>query len=639
MAITHVLGPNPKWYFVNNNGKPLAGGKFNTYSSLNNSMRKNVFSTPSDDFPLPNPATIDANGTLGPFWFRFDSLAPTDGYLIIVTDANGQVIWTADDYFASGGGGGGSTTVLDINNLINNNVMWRHAGSISPVPTFSIIAPSNHANLVSNENLVGKSIVDRACPDIVFIKNNQSGTDIITFPRFTLGDEPIVNDTAPVDYFNYTCSVAGTETSKFLQFPVSAKVQNLQNQDVIGSFWARFNGGSGNALTLQWFQFYGDGAGATPALIQQINVPFVLNADGLWHKYNYQDTVPDVSAANLGAPNSQGPNDALFLRITFPVSVTTNIDFTKPTMYLGTALPDMDFVNYDNIESVAALPRTGDVRISMNSFVPFGWVPCNDGVLSNGDGAIVRPTLIPVSRNNIDTYPLYYLIWNLTSGYSSFAPIYDSAGALSTRGADAIADFAAGKQLQLTRMLGRVLAGGNANLTASQTFSADAGTDLLTVTDATQFPTGTPVLVTNTGGALPTPLATLNVPNVYYSIYVSTTTIRLAASLDNAQSGAFTDISSAGSGTQTIQTAVGTYFGQGYHVLTIPELPAHNHPGSIAQFASGQNYSAPRQPFVLHNDINSGISVNHNLTIASQGSNSGHNTMQPTAFMNVMLKL
>ncbi len=621
---TFALGPNPKWYFVNNNGKPLAGGLFNTYSNLNNSVRKNVYTTPSLDFPLPNPAVIDANGTLGPFFFAYDSTNPDDGYLIVVTDANGQVIWTMDDYFGAGGSGGGSTTtVLDINNLINNNVFWRHSDGVTPVPTFTVIAPGNHANLVAN------GTINTASPDIIFVKNNQSGTDAITFPLFSpLGFEIDAEDPTPVDYFNYTCTIAGTETTKYLQFPVSAKVQNLSNKDVVGSFWARST--TSNVLTLQWFQFYGDGTGASPSITPIINS---FNLTPTWTKYNWSDTVPDVTTKTLGAPNFQGPNDGLFLRFSFPLAATSNIDITKLTMYLGTNLPDTDYINYDNIDSVVAIPRTGDVRMALNSFVPFGWVPCNDGVLSNGDGAIVAPTAVPVSRNNIDTYPLYNLIWNLTSGYSSFAPIFDNAGTLTTRGVSAISDFENGKQLQLTRMLGRVLAGGNPNLTASQTFTANAATDELTVTDGTQFPTGTPILVTNTGGALPTPLATANVPNIYYSIFINATTLKLAQSVDLAQAGTALDITSAGSGTNTIQTAVGTYFGEGFHQLSINELPAHSHTinGGVNSFMR----TGGGGPNVGTGGTASGTSAATDTT----GNNFGHNTMQPTGFVNVMLKL
>lgn len=623
---TFVLGPNPKWYFVNNNGKPLAGGLFNTYSSLNNQVRKPVYTTASGLFPWPNPIPIDANGTLGPLYFAFDSTQiPQDGYLIIVTDALGQVIWTIDDYFGAGGSGGGdTTTVVSIENLINNNIFWRHSASISPVPILSVIAPSNHANLVGN------GTTTTAAPDIIFVKNNQSSTDQITFPLFTpLGNIPFGTDPTPIDYFNYTCTVPGTETIKYLQFPITAKVQNLSQQDVIGSFWAKSS--TSGTITLKWLQYFGDGAGASTADNSIINT---FNLTPTWTKFPFSATVPDVDTKVLGAPNFQGPNDALFLRFEFTL-LATSIDLTKPTMYLGTGLPQTSFINYDNIDSVIALPRTGDVRTSMNSFIPFGWVPCNDGVLSNGDGAIVPPTnpTVPVARNNIDTYPLYSLIWNMTSGYSSFAPIYTNAGVLTTRGASAILDFSAGKQLSLTKMLGRVLSGTNPTLIASQTFTANTVTDTITVTDSTQFPRGTPVLLTTTG-SLPTPLDTLNVPAIYYAVPVnpsSGTTLNLASSEDNALAGIFMDITGVGVGVQTIQSAIGTYFGQGLHQLTVPEMPSHAHTARV--FSGGPG------PVNRFSNFNTADPQSGTAQTEDTGSSLAHNTMQPTAFLNVMLKL
>jgi presenilin-like A22 family membrane protease len=35
MPITHLLQPNPKWYFVNVSGLPLGAGYLAVYSSLN----------------------------------------------------------------------------------------------------------------------------------------------------------------------------------------------------------------------------------------------------------------------------------------------------------------------------------------------------------------------------------------------------------------------------------------------------------------------------------------------------------------------------------------------------------------------------------------------------------------------------
>ena len=80
----------------------------------------------------------------------------------------------------------------------------------------------------------------------------------------------------------------------------------------------------------------------------------------------------------------------------------------------------------------------------------------------------------------------------------------------------------------------------------SETFTASAGTDLLTV--ARTYMTGEKVRV-STSTTLPAPLAA---GIDYYVIYVSSTTIKLATSIANAYLGTFIDITSAGTGTQTI---------------------------------------------------------------------------------------
>lgn len=637
MATSWLLGPNPKWFFVQNNGKPLSGGLFYTYRSLDKSQKKSVYTDPSANFPWPNPITIDANGTTGPLFFEVDDAAPLETYFILVTDANGNEMWSVDDYLPTGGGGGGGTSGLDLENLITNNVFYRHVDTTVSVPTFLTVAPSNNTGLVNNGSTAAD--IPNPAPDIVFLKNNASATDTISFPLFTLGLQPITADTAPVDYFNYTCSAPGAgETTKCLQFPITAKVQNLTNKTVTGTFWARANGGLPQSIILEWFQYFGDGGGASAHLIQQINVPFSLTNS--WVKYNFQDIVPDVSGQTLGGPpfggalhnQNEGPNDSLFFRVVFPLNATTNIDFTKPTMYLGTVLSDIDFHSYDEIDSIISLPRTGDVRTSLNVFTPFGWVPCNDGVLSNGNNAIVLPTNIRSARNNEDTYPLYHLIWNVTAGNPTFAPIYDSAGAASVRGASAIADFEASKQLTLTRMLGRVLAGADPITNASLAFTADAATDRLTVTSVATLSIGTPIVVT--GGALPGGIV---IHAVYYVTNIVGVTFQLAQSLDFAKGGVIViDLTSNGSG--TLYTAIGAIAGQGLHSLTAAEMPPHTHTVTPIGNADGGGSVGRLQQNAQNN--------NQTSTTFSTGSAGGiagvvipHNTMQPTAFLNVFLKL
>lgn|GEM_PF-1083903 len=85
-----------------------------------------------------------------------------------------------------------------------------------------------------------------------------------------------------------------------------------------------------------------------------------------------------------------------------------------------------------------------------------------------------------------------------------------------------------------------------------RTFTAAAGTDLLTIGKANTFMSGlgsVPVQV-STSGTLPAPLAT---NTTYYSIWVSTTTIKLAVSEAHADAGTFIDITDAGTGTHRIK--------------------------------------------------------------------------------------
>jgi hypothetical protein len=92
----------------------------------------------------------------------------------------------------------------------------------------------------------------------------------------------------------------------------------------------------------------------------------------------------------------------------------------------------------------------------------------------------------------------------------------------------------------------------------TETFTADAGTDLLTV--ATQYYTGQKCRVSTTT-TLPDPLAAAT---DYWIIAVSATTIKLATSLANAIAGTAIDLTDAGTGTHTLEllSVVGTVYQQ-----------------------------------------------------------------------------
>src|ERR1700722_7859017 len=178
MAITYSLAPNPKWYFADLTGKPLGGGYVAAFRTLNPTQMKLIYQDISGLFPwptniIPNRGTtlgiqIDENGTQGPFYFQFDSSNPTDTYFLEVYDSNGVLQWTIDNFFPGGSGGGAVVnTAINIDNILVNNVFWRHDLDTSGV-LFTRLAPGINTGLALTTTLSQKMYA----PDINFIKNN-----------------------------------------------------------------------------------------------------------------------------------------------------------------------------------------------------------------------------------------------------------------------------------------------------------------------------------------------------------------------------------------------------------------------------------------------------------------------------------
>lgn len=174
---------------------------------------------------------------------------------------------------------------------------------------------------------------------------------------------------------------------------------------------------------------------------------------------------------------------------------------------------------------------TGDLKITMKATADAGWVMCNDGTIGPaGSGA--------TTRANADCEALYTLLWNNVS--NSFAAVTGG------RGASAAADWAAGKTLALTKMLGRALA-----------------------------------------------------------------------------------INGAGSGLTA--RSLGQTLGAETHTLAISEIPAHTHTTPTRN--DRNSYPGGSDTVTQSNNNGNAIST------GSQGGGGAHNNMQPTTFVNVMLKL
>ncbi len=113
------------------------------------------------------------------------------------------------------------------------------------------------------------------------------------------------------------------------------------------------------------------------------------------------------------------------------------------------------FVFPDATVQRTAAPRTGVV----DDYIGVATAP--DGAVFANGTTIGNASSNATGRANVDTLALFALIWNsLAAGQ---APIFTSGGVLTTRGANAAADFAANKAISTPDLRGMLVAGMDTN--------------------------------------------------------------------------------------------------------------------------------------------------------------------------------
>lgn len=422
-------------------GKPLANGIISLFKDTARSFYKNWFYQTGVPgaytwIPLDNPLHLSSVGTIQdpngndviPFYYPFeedDENIPEAYYITVYSvDENGDpavLQFTRENFPFVASGTSPVSTVPTLRNYIINNVYWRNVGSLAATNVLdSIIAPSQHDGFTNG--------------DIRFRKNVTGGNDNIIFSPMT---SVLNNDITPEYYLNFICSgVQAGETLKCIQYPISLHIKTLQN--VLATLVFQGQNASGNPnnyVDLYVYQYLGTGAltQPPPILIKRV----ILN--NTFQKFVIPFIFPDASGLTLGL----GGDDALFLQVQYPLSLTCNINHTKPQIYLSSNVPDNDFDTYDQIETVINSERTGNVKTTFQSNIYGGWTAMNDGSIGNAASGATN-------RANIDTWPLFNLLW--TNCANAQAPV--SGG----RGASSIADFNANKTMFLPAVLGRAIA-------------------------------------------------------------------------------------------------------------------------------------------------------------------------------------
>jgi hypothetical protein len=597
MAINPALliaAPMLQDSFVDKDGTPMSAGVVTCFADNSRTTLKNWFyqtGTPGNYtyVPLPNPLTLSAAGTICdingvdtiPFFYPFaENLSQTGQYIVeryfitIVNHAQTNQITRANFPYNIDESINGNTNP-ELDNLIINNGFWRNSGTVVlNTVTQKVVAPSQHDGF--------------QYPDIQFIKNNTSGSDTLTFTKFPLANtQALAGDVTPEFYINHTCSNTPTgETQKCYQFPISLHVNVLANFEFTATIQAQNAGGTGTGENvIKLFLLQDTGTGTTPpapVLIGQITV------SPTWTKYSFTSVFTATSGLTLGG----GGDDAWYLQVQMPLNVASSINFTRPSIFLAQTSPTNSFLTYDQVDSVISSPRTGDIRVSANSFQPFGWVVMNDGTIGNASS-------VATTRANIDTWQLFNLIWTLAKPYTALtvnpiSQMYTSAGAPVTYGASAIADYNANRALSLTKLMGQVILGTvplanllpatptHTGFSSVVTDSNSAGNLLFTTSTANLLNLfkGNTVTFQNTGGALN---GNIVANAIYYMVPVNSTTFFVATTFANAISNTVIAFGSAGSGVTTAYTQnTGSREGEYDHHQVEGELAQHHHPGLIA---------------------------------------------------------
>ena len=434
-------------YIVNkSDGFPLANGIISLYKDNARSFYKNWYyqtGTPGAYtwVALDNPMHLSSVGTIQdphgndviPFFYPYEETnenIPETYYITVYSsDENGDpatLQFTRENFPFVANGLSPIATVPTLKNIIANNVYWRNAGPLDLTNILDrVIAPSQHDNYTN--------------PDIRFLKSKIGGSDHLAFLPM---NQSVSNEIAPEYYLNMKCTGATTdETQKCIQYPLSMHLKTLSNVQATLTITAQSASGNvNNYIDVYIYQYLGYGVTPSSPILKGR-----LTLGQTFQKQTLSFTFPSSEDLTLGT----GGDDALFLQIQYPLNATFEINHTKPCVYLSQTVPDNDFQTYDEIETIINSPRTGDVRTSYNTFEPYGWVYMNDGSIGNASSSAT-------ARANIDTWPLFSLLYvNISDTY---APVSGGRTAPGNTIAAAYTDWNLNKSLTLPAVLGRALA-------------------------------------------------------------------------------------------------------------------------------------------------------------------------------------
>lgn len=484
MLPIYATAPNPKWYFLDAQGAPAAGGFLYSYSAIDQSTPKFIFSDPAGMYPYPDPIVLDSTGgTPVPMYFDVSN-TPTDPlYYIVVTDAAGNIIFD-DTNFPNSGGGGVTpiTSNVDIeNNLVNGQFLFIDAVSeaeslVSPVPVGVTHMAQGSGFFKNTDGQYVPFITAGYESGWSFLKAGGVGaTDAIQFvPVTTAAIAPPLAPTANATrYFQFTVSATGTGYTTAALQNIIPNVGLFQNETLTVSFDTQ-----GTSAALSEFiiiQHFGTSAtGPTPSSDISTAVAFTYSGT-TWARQILTITLPNIMSKVKGT----NQDDCLIIQWSMPLNVLgtfqlANLQVQRGTFGVAPYIEQtyaqdqykvlMDILSYGNL-----LFRTGDLRHSTNENPIPGWI------LLNNDAETLGSALSGAGFAG-NQYKNLYLLW-----WDSFFP--SQCIVTGGRGVSALADFNANKSMTICQDLITTVIATAGNLINFATFEGERTVTL----DATQL--------------------------------------------------------------------------------------------------------------------------------------------------------
>jgi hypothetical protein len=338
-----------------------------------------------------------------------------------------------------------------------------------------------------------------------------------------------------------------------------------------------------------------------------VTVKHAAGGSGQFTLANSQDVVLNSTMKWLMVKRTGSLWEAVFGPVMVSPVLAAGSVVAEPTTNLGIA--NKQYVDLHGF-------TTGDVKLSLKTVADTSWVLMDDKSIGSASSGAT-------GRANADTEALYSLIWaNITN---TWAPV---AGG---RGANAAADFAANKAIFLPKTLGRALAGYGTGTVVASGVDADVditANDFTVPSNNAKWVTGMQVVFTLTSGTI----TGLTTSTTYWIVRSSATKVKLASSLVNAQNGTTIDFTAKSSPVWTLThtytaRVLGEAVGEESHAMSITELLAHTHGTNLMRENGASGFAL------------AGGTGGNSSNSGSTGGNEAMNTIQPTAYLNVMVKL